>query len=485
MISIGLKNNKSKILLKLIIFILITYGCYQVSKYDEVKFDISGKTVFLASEIDAPGFFENNGIYYGYMYDLVRNYIDSRGAKLVVNLTSDDDALVEALNSDSMDIALSLILGDDYCEDNDILQSDITYEESYVVIAKSSTPRTSDHENLIDEMKGKRVAVTNAVRNTDFFKTYSNPDSLIDFQSNPNRLSREVARDLAFGKADYLICSKVPSRLLCYIFANFKTIHTLPSTNLSSLYFGEQNEDMRDDFTDWYNNEYLGSDSQLYSKELYSTQQYMQDFIHKGYLLRYNAFSPFDDIFKKIGKKTGIDWKLLCSIGEAETRFNKKLVSNVGAVGVMQVRPFIAKRYGFDVDSLSDIKYNIKVSAFIIDDIVKMLKYDKDSLTQDQILILSATYCAGIGRIGDAKRVARSMGENSKTWAGLKKGILALKVDSIYSNKKLVKYGKFSDGTAIRYAEKVAGKYAEIKLKHNNLTADSVLIGSPKKLNEI
>ena len=450
--------------------ILFGSGCLvSCNANDErLEFDISGTTIHLAAEIDSPGFFENNSIYYGYMCDLLKSYADSRGAIVEISLVPNDSMIVKKLRDNSADIGLTLLLNNDFCKENKLLKTNINYKEDYVVISKDKDLKIDNIDSLVSKMNGRRVAITNTVEELEFFKIYSQPQYGINFIGDPHRLSREVARDLAFRKADFLICSKVNSRLLKYIFSNFKVVYQLPVASLSSFYFGDQNEDFRKDFTDWYNNEYLGSESENYNHNLYSTQQYMQDFIHKGYLVPYHSFSPFDDIFKKVARDAGVDWRLLCSIGKSESGYNKNLISEAGAVGVMQILPSIAKRYGFDVDSLSDIEYNIGVSAFIVKDIMRMLKYDTDTLTLDQASILCATYCTGIGRVNDAKRVARSLKLNSNTWEGIKEGINCLKVDSIYSNKKLVTYGELNGGVVIHYSQKTAKKYIEIKKDTTN-----------------
>jgi soluble lytic murein transglycosylase len=76
----------------------------------------------------------------------------------------------------------------------------------------------------------------------------------------------------------------------------------------------------------------------------------------------------YANIVRKESIKYGYDWRLIVAIMKAESNFDKRAVSNKGAIGLMQVMPETAewlspklKVVYFGVDSLYDPEYNIKL----------------------------------------------------------------------------------------------------------------------------
>ncbi len=88
----------------------------------------------------------------------------------------------------------------------------------------------------------------------------------------------------------------------------------------------------------------------------------------------YRAFNKnkkkFDPLIKKIASKHKIDPKLLHAIIRAESAYNPNAVSRVGAVGLMQLMPATAKRYG--VKNRRNPKQNITGGTRYLKDLLKM-----------------------------------------------------------------------------------------------------------------
>ncbi|MDE6638258.1 MAG: lytic transglycosylase F, partial [Muribaculaceae bacterium] len=56
--------------------------------------------------------------------------------------------------------------------------------------------------------------------------------------------------------------------------------------------------------------------------------------------------SPYDQIFKAAGKKSGLDWRLIAAIAYVESHFDADVTSWAGALGIMQVMPRTATSHG-------------------------------------------------------------------------------------------------------------------------------------------
>ena len=80
----------------------------------------------------------------------------------------------------------------------------------------------------------------------------------------------------------------------------------------------------------------------------------------------------FDPIIRKAAKKHQVDARLLHAVIRAESAYNPKAVSKVGAVGLMQLMPATAKRFG--VKNRRDPHQNIDGGARYLRFLLKLFK---------------------------------------------------------------------------------------------------------------
>ncbi|MCP4234855.1 MAG: lytic transglycosylase domain-containing protein [Aestuariibacter sp.] len=82
-------------------------------------------------------------------------------------------------------------------------------------------------------------------------------------------------------------------------------------------------------------------------------------------------FTPLIDV---IAKETRIRPELLHAVVRAESAYDPQARSRTGAVGLMQLMPGTAKRYG--VTNSLDPKENLQGGARYLSDLLKMFKFD-------------------------------------------------------------------------------------------------------------
>jgi len=86
--------------------------------------------------------------------------------------------------------------------------------------------------------------------------------------------------------------------------------------------------------------------------------------------------SKYDEIIKKIAVKYGLEDSLIHSIIRAESDYNPYAVSSKGAIGLMQLMPETAKRYG--VKNIFDPKDNIEGGVKYLQDLIKLYNRQTD-----------------------------------------------------------------------------------------------------------
>ena len=172
------------------------------------------------------------------------------------------------------------------------------------------------------------------------------------------------------------------------------------------------------------------------------------------------VLSPYDDLFRSIAAEYRLDWRLLSAMASVESRFNRNAVSPVGAVGLMQVMPFIGAAYGYERDELLNPEINIRVAAELVRSIYRMLNLPREIDKEERLSFMLACYNAGYSRIADARALTEYYGDDPLSWAAVKE-YLSLLSDPEFYEHEVVDNGRFtgSDETT-NYVRKVKHRYA-------------------------
>lgn len=122
----------------------------------------------------------------------------------------------------------------------------------------------------------------------------------------------------------------------------------------------------------------------------------------KPELLRYLSQHPnvkkFEPLLKAASERFAVDAALLKAVMAAESGFNPDAVSPKGAIGLMQVMPATAERYGLQGDKgrtieqkLADPETNIRLGARYLRDLRRMFPHRQE--------LVLASYNAGEGAV--------------------------------------------------------------------------------------
>jgi membrane-bound lytic murein transglycosylase MltF len=120
--------------------------------------------------------------------------------------------------------------------------------------------------------------------------------------------------------------------------------------------------------------------------------------------------------FIKYAERYDLDWLLLVAQGYQESGLNQKLVSNKGAVGIMQVLPSTAKGKPLYIKDIRTVDNNVHAG-------VKYMRYLIDQYFSDPAidplnkhLLALAAYNAGPSRVIQLRQIARAKGLNPNVW---------------------------------------------------------------------
>ena len=171
------------------------------------------------------------------------------------------------------------------------------------------------------------------------------------------------------------------------------------------------------------------------------------------------VISIYDDMMQRIGEEEGQDWRLMSAIAYNESRFMAHVVSKRGAVGLMQITPVVCRQFNVDKEHLSDPETNIRLATKLLRKIDSTLKMSSSTPENDRMSIILACYNGGIGHVSDARRLAKSNGENPNSWEVVAR-YLQQKADPAVYESELVKYGKFTGSRQTEaYVREVMKRY--------------------------
>ena len=192
------------------------------------------------------------------------------------------------------------------------------------------------------------------------------------------------------------------------------------------------------------------------STEETTTSEALAATVEESYII-----SRFDPIMQVVGEEEGFDWRFMSAIAYSESRFIEDLKSSQGAMGIMQIRPVVARHFNVPVESISDTETNVRLAGMLLSELDTMLRIPTSTPMEDRLSIILASYNAGIGHVLDARRLARSEGADPNSWETVRH-YLNLKADPTYYELDIVKSGRFTgSGQTTSYVNEVMRKYRQ------------------------
>lgn len=175
---------------------------------------------------------------------------------------------------------------------------------------------------------------------------------------------------------------------------------------------------------------------------------------------RQGKISPYDDLFRKYGRETEIDWRLLVAQAYQESRFEPAAVSWAGAVGIMQIMPRTADEMGLSEDDLTDPETGIRIGSAYLRRL--MDQFEPDLRFSERLRFALASYNAGRGHIQDGRRIAQEIGLDPDVWFGNVEQALPLLGRSNYAAQ--ARYGYCRCLQPLEYVRQINDRYAAYTL---------------------
>lgn len=392
---------------------------------------------------DVPADLVIGGVRYGYYCDLLQAYCDSVGRVLVLERAAEGVAEDASLRTEGAVPPRHrfLPLG----------------STSYVVLTGArQQPVTSLHE-LAHRLDSSRVWLAAGFQHTHSY------DDLRDLLPATELIvaadGTEPFGGLQTGEIDYLICERGEAAMAAALFDGIEPIHVFPEEVRIGLAIHRGPKPKWWGELDRWLTAWRKSDDGRGVRARYVGDGFAECVLGIVDGCRVvGGISTWDALFRKVGLREEVDWRLLSAIAYHESRFRAQVRSRVGAVGLMQIMPVTARHLGVGRSQMADPETNIALAARLLEEIAAQLELPEEMAPDDRLAIVLAAYNSGVGTVRNARRLAEAEGGDPEQWETVSRA-LALMGDRTYRNDS-IRYRHFrGSNETIAFVDDVVGRY--------------------------
>lgn len=273
---------------------------------------------------------------------------------------------------------------------------------------------------------------------------------------NPDRTQEELITAVAQGETELAVVDERIARISAWYHPQID-ISTAVSFH-HNVAWAVRAEDtlFRHVINEWLNGFQSGRRARSLAYKYFESPRVGQMAYSEFHSHRGGRLSVYDATFKKYSREIGWDWRLLASLAFQESQFHPDARSWAGAMGIMQLMPETAAKYG--VDSLSAPEEHIRAGAYYLKWLDEQWR-DKIIDDSERIKFVIASYNVGIGHVLDARRLAVRHNRNPDRWDGNVAYFLERKSNPGYYNDAVVYYGYCRGDEPVRFVRDIFERY--------------------------
>jgi len=164
--------------------------------------------------------------------------------------------------------------------------------------------------------------------------------------------------------------------------------------------------------------------------------------------------SEYDALIKAAAPAIGWDWRLLASQAYQESRFDADARSWAGAMGLLQLMPATAQEV--NVADPWDPEQNVQGAVRYLDWLTD--QWDEIQDPEQKLRFVLASYNAGAGHVGDARRLAEKYGGDPNDWDDVAYWLVQ-KSHRRYYTDEVVRYGFCRGLEPVTYVSLILERY--------------------------
>ena len=277
-------------------------------------------------------------------------------------------------------------------------------------------------------------------------------------------LSKEAALEkVAKNQFKSLVVDKHDFLIMHSYFPDLKEHRLIQQQQPVAFAFNPHSEQLKDHFNAWHAKRRHSSDYQYTLRKYDDHSAFIKEKLkYEMPVIRKGIISKYDSLIQRYAEIQAFDWKLIAAIIHQESRFRPHVVSPVGAYGLMQLMPSVAKTYKINFSKLASPDLNIATGTKYFRWIYN--HFDKPEFSEeDKIKLSLAAYNAGIGHIYDARALARKYKLDPNVWTDNVEAMLLNKSSRKYYTDPVVKHGHCRGLETQVYVRNIMQYYSTIR----------------------
>lgn len=401
----------------------------------------------------------------GYHYDMIRDFCKYHGLVPEIIVAGNTGAMLQMLQNKEADlIAYSMPV-------TNALKDSVLYCGLQQISHQVLVQRAGRGDTLLTDVTGligKQVTVIDKSKYLDRINNLNNElggGIVIDKVDSDTIVVEDLIRMVSRGEIAYTVADDDLALVNHTYFGNLNVNLPVSFDQRSSWVVRKDTPLLADSLNSWIENR--SSESAF----LRIVKRYFEE--TKGYsnigrpsfreISGHGVISPFDSYFKRYGKESGIDWRLLASVSYQESNFETEGQSWAGATGLMGLMPSTAASLGIEGAQLLDPEKNISAGAEYLKSLLRTFRFISNP--DERIKMTLAAYNGGIGHVFDALALTEKYGGDKEVWDSNVERYLQLKRLEQYYRDPVCKNGYFRADETIKYVRDVIDRWEIYKEK--------------------
>lgn len=411
------------------------------------------------------GLFIYRGRTMGYEYELAKQFAESQGLELRINVTTSLEEAFDKLNAGKGDILAYNLTVTKERKKRIAFTHYHNLVRQVLVQRKPENWRSMKHHEIEQalirnpvDLIGKHVSVRH---HSSYFGRLQNLSNEIGGdifvkQEDPALETEAIIKKVAEGSIDLTVAEEDIALVNATYYPNLD-VQTPVSFPTQIAWGVRKNADsLLRSLNNWILEMRKTSDYYvIYNKYFKSRKASLERTRSEYYSLVGGKISPFDSLIKSAAIELQWDWRLLAAQIYQESRFDPQAESWAGAVGLMQLLPVTAEEYS--IYNLLEPEMNIQAGVLHIKWLSEYFA-DKIEDPDERRKFILAAYNTGHGHVMDAMKLTRKFGGDHQRWEDVSVYLLKKSIPAFF-NDPVVEYGYCRGIEPVDYVSSILATY--------------------------
>lgn len=443
-------------------------GKEAAQKVPDLEEILTAGKIRVVTNYNSTNYFVYKGQPMGYQFELLQEFATFIGVKLEVTVNNDLQTNFEALQNGLIDIIASNLPVMRESEDYIAYTAPHSFSRQVLVQqAYSSDQKGSNNiqyntliRNQLD-LAGKSIYVQKGSAYVQRLRNLANEigDS-IHIVEIPDYEVEQLVELVAAGEIPYTVCDENLAIVNLNFYPNLDVETPVSFPQKQAWAVNKNAPELLNAINNW-----MVSFTQtpryqrIYQK--YFLNKRSIHLVDAGFhSIKGGQVSVYDELIKEESQRFDMDWRLIASIIYQESRFIPDAESWAGALGLMQLMPKTAERFG--VQSITSPRDNIRGGMQLLQWLDERLALRVED-SNERLKFVLAAYNVGIGHVLDAMKLAEKYGMNPTIWNDNVDFFLLHKSDPKYYNDPVVEFGYCRGEEPYQYVREILERYDHYK----------------------